>query len=211
MASNYTIYPIKGFIMYRSLQLGNPNRLIYGVNSWGNVCNQGNKKIQNVSLSGLDIQINPLIFRCTPKALTRRIDCITSTLNSIFNLIDDNFIEKCVNDVTVSWKEIGYLCGISIVVAFFTVLFLRFFAGIIIWVVYVATRLGTLAATGFAWYNYYRVKTEYDALLESKRSKLDANRIRNWLIGSICVTIATVIVILIFRVMRKHQAGELNR
>ena len=42
---------------YFGIKNGNPYRLIYGADSWGNVCNQPNEAIPNVSkeLTGIDM------------------------------------------------------------------------------------------------------------------------------------------------------------
>ncbi|XP_048763229.2 choline transporter-like protein 1 isoform X2 [Ostrea edulis] len=40
------------YVAYRGISQGDPYRLIYGVDSWGNVCNRENPHIPNVSLSG---------------------------------------------------------------------------------------------------------------------------------------------------------------
>lgn len=43
-----------GYGTYLAFYLGDPDRLIYGVDSWGNVCGQRNGRIEGVSRSGED-------------------------------------------------------------------------------------------------------------------------------------------------------------
>ncbi|KAK3091614.1 hypothetical protein FSP39_021199 [Pinctada imbricata] len=43
------------YVAYLGISTGNPYRLIYGVDSWGNVCNQKNDPINGVSESGKDM------------------------------------------------------------------------------------------------------------------------------------------------------------
>jgi hypothetical protein len=43
-----------GFGGYLGVHLGDPDRLVYGVDSWGNVCSKRNGQIDGVSRSGKD-------------------------------------------------------------------------------------------------------------------------------------------------------------
>lgn len=45
----------QGYVAYLGVTKGDPYRLLYGVDSWGNVCGRNNTPIENVSLSGLDM------------------------------------------------------------------------------------------------------------------------------------------------------------
>lgn len=49
----------QGGVTYVAVKQGNPYRLVYGVDSYGNVCNQNNDKIENVPLSGQDNSDKP--------------------------------------------------------------------------------------------------------------------------------------------------------
>ncbi|KAK6180571.1 hypothetical protein SNE40_012702 [Patella caerulea] len=50
------------YVSYLGFISGNPNRLIYGTDSWGNVCSQNNDKIPGSNLSGQDMGQRPVIF-----------------------------------------------------------------------------------------------------------------------------------------------------
>ncbi|KAK3091328.1 hypothetical protein FSP39_018977 [Pinctada imbricata] len=59
------VAPVKGYSAYLGLWLGDPHRLVYGVDSWGNVCGRkSNKQYNNVPLSGRDLsnEINLFYF-----------------------------------------------------------------------------------------------------------------------------------------------------
>jgi hypothetical protein len=45
----------QGYVGYLGLLSGNPNRMFFGVDSWGNVCNQPNAPIPNATHSGKDM------------------------------------------------------------------------------------------------------------------------------------------------------------
>ncbi|XP_060603874.1 choline transporter-like protein 1 [Ruditapes philippinarum] len=57
-------------ITYISVKQGNPYRLVYGVDSYGNVCNQKNDKIDGVFYSGQDNTDKPKVFFFDPTYFT---------------------------------------------------------------------------------------------------------------------------------------------
>lgn len=52
---------LQGLVTWRAVTIGNPYRIIYGTDSFGNVCNQDNKIIDGVkpSLTGVDLRNKP--------------------------------------------------------------------------------------------------------------------------------------------------------
>ncbi|XP_045159516.2 choline transporter-like protein 1 isoform X2 [Mercenaria mercenaria] len=59
-----------GGVTYIAVKQGNPYRLVYGVDSYGNVCNQKNDEIENVALSGQDNSDKPKVFFFDPTYFT---------------------------------------------------------------------------------------------------------------------------------------------
>ena len=47
-------YPFQGYVGYLGWDSGDPYGLIYGRDSWGNICNKQNDPIPDVNLSGRD-------------------------------------------------------------------------------------------------------------------------------------------------------------
>ena len=47
---------VQGYVAYLAWDTGDPFRLIYGKDSFGNTCNRNNDAITNVSLSGMDMR-----------------------------------------------------------------------------------------------------------------------------------------------------------
>ncbi|KAL4235876.1 hypothetical protein ACF0H5_004265 [Mactra antiquata] len=59
-----------GGVAYFGITQGNPYRLVYGVDSYGNVCNQDNEAIPNVTLSGQNNADKPNVFFFDPQYFT---------------------------------------------------------------------------------------------------------------------------------------------
>ena len=64
-----------GYGGYLAVTWGDPDRLIYGVDSWGNVCSKRNSRIEGVSRSGED---------CTDKRL------------EVKSLLSTNYSSACI-------------------------------------------------------------------------------------------------------------------
>ncbi|KAK7100735.1 choline transporter-like protein 1 [Littorina saxatilis] len=259
-----------GWLFYYTIGKGNPNVLIYGTDSYGNVCNQENdvipgaiksgrdtsglkylfyfdsdylEKIMNAHTNKMDsvavcVKLCPnetlrdvsgfqafydrygssvcnydvpknnydtdgttcpdttigksvepqviLFNRCIPKTLSTTLDRFGDFLNSILELVDDDFGQKCVNDLENTWQEIMYLCLIGFGISLVMLVLLRFFVGVMVWTVVFLVAVGSLAGTGFCWYSWYIERTTA------------------WLGGAIAASVVTLIILLILIVMWKR-------
>ncbi|XP_071476563.1 choline transporter-like protein 1, partial [Diadema antillarum] len=101
-----------GYVTYLALRDGNPARLIYGDDSFGNVCGRKNSPISNVSLSGRDMTDRPYVFFFDKVAFTGVIEskrlCVAQCNNEtvlsrsgLYNLAASNITELCSYDVAV--------------------------------------------------------------------------------------------------------------
>ncbi|XP_071117793.1 choline transporter-like protein 1 [Haliotis cracherodii] len=257
-----------GYVIYRAVDLGHPNRLIYGVDSWGNTCHTMNDPVDGAPLSGQDTtgltqvfyynpnyieavskqdltvstimicvsqcpavvintvqdlkdlaqsgpklcaynvevtdyqagpangsgncpplpvkQHSSIFNRCIPSDLTNILNRFGDVLNKLMDLIDENFAEKCVEDLQRTWQQIAYLCGFALAVAIVMLVFLRFFAGPIVWMTVILIAAGCVGGVAFCWYSYTKEMT------------------KQWLWGSIGATVVAVIILLILLVLRKR-------
>ncbi|XP_041359407.1 choline transporter-like protein 1 isoform X2 [Gigantopelta aegis] len=260
-----------GYLTYRSASLGSPNHLLYGTDSWGNVCNQENDVIPGSNMSGQDTtglrnlfyfkkdylkavssgdplasqsvticvqscpnvaitsdaelkafaenpngaklceyglvvssyssgdasgtgQCPPLpvdqqttVFnRCIPTSLLSALKRVGEFFSKFLSLFDANFGEKCAEDLTKTWPNIVYLCVFALGASVFALIFLRFFAGILVWLTVIVIALASLAGTGFCWYYYVEKRTT------------------EWLVGAIAASVVALIILLILLVLRKR-------
>ncbi|XP_060598053.1 choline transporter-like protein 1 [Ruditapes philippinarum] len=278
-----------GLVSWRAVTIGNPYRLVYGIDSYGNICNQDNKIIDGVipTLTGIDLRGIPNLFnfedsivtnvvstvqgnvkstkicvskcpstainsvldmqnlaninnsrlcvydikpsayfdgssgtsgcpalpitpqeeflyRCIPASVTKRIDHVTSAINSLLNVIEENLVEKGASDIQNTWFEMSLLCALAVVVSVVLALLLQFVAWFIVWLMVVSMVIGTLVATILCWYHYYYLRKSLDAMQAGDASVHMKKKVRDWLIGSICVTVFTIVVLLIILALRKH-------
>ncbi|XP_064606234.1 choline transporter-like protein 1 [Liolophura sinensis] len=145
-----------------------------------------------------------VLRRCVPKSNADALNSISQSLTSLLNTIDTNFAEKCVNDLERTWREIIYLCLIAFGLALAMLIFLRFFAGVIIWIMVIALGLGCLIATIFCWYTYAVLNASVNA--KTSPTTAEQDEVRNWLIGAICATIIAAIILLVLLVLRSRIA-----
>ncbi|XP_070556799.1 choline transporter-like protein 1 isoform X2 [Ptychodera flava] len=103
-----------GYIAYVSILNGQPERLVFGVDSYGNVCGIKNKPLANVSLSGMDMRERKYVFYFNFLALSNPLEdskviCVAGCPNGTFitaNDVKDYAIEHnislCSYDVDIS-------------------------------------------------------------------------------------------------------------
>ncbi|XP_052774226.1 choline transporter-like protein 1 [Mya arenaria] len=74
-----------GYSGYRGVSLGNPRRLLYGTDSWGNVCNQQNDVIPglNMSRTGLDLIDKPYLFYFNEDIFAAVIDANKDNIKTV--------------------------------------------------------------------------------------------------------------------------------
>lgn len=281
------------FVAAFSILHGDAFRLVYGYDSFGNTCDADNtaKKIENVSLSGMDMKGRPYVFfmdvrdpfrskcicvnmcpssdlqqmedvahfslttgsllceydipvdeytkyqgsakgpcpkvpvlasqpilnRCIPKDLVALGTNVTSDIIGFLNTSD--LLQKILNDLYMSWKEMLVLCFIAVAFSGLMVLLIRFLASAIVWVILTVSILGSIAGTAFLWWTYVDIKNKLnkDEAISLPLLDVEINSERAFLVYSIIATVLTVILLLIILVMRKrialvvalfHEAGK---
>ncbi|XP_033112435.1 choline transporter-like protein 1 [Anneissia japonica] len=268
---NNKVRPFRGYVAFIAFIHGQPERLIFGVDSYGNVCGQNdNEKISGVPLSGIDMKDKSYLFYFDDTALTGSTDskklCVTACPNDTIGTVSElqayadagqsycsyeveNFtditfgdIEDCPNlpispsdevlyrclpsaiigtaskivnvdwfkkslsDIKTSWKEICYLCAISIGLAIVMIVILRFFAGVVIWFMVVFFIMGSIGGSGYLWYQWYLRKRDLDEIPVEEQLDSDKKNVKTMLIYASVVSGVTVILLLILFVMRKRIA-----
>ncbi|XP_071964392.1 choline transporter-like protein 1 [Antedon mediterranea] len=259
-----------GYVAFVSFTHGQPERLIFGVDSYGNVCGQENEDIPGVQLSGLNMKDKRYLFYFEDTALTGSIDskklcvaaCPNDTISTMeeleayadiglsycsyevenftditFGDIDDcpdlpispsdgvlyrcfpssiigeasklintEWFKKALADIKSSWREICYLCAISIGLAIVMMVVLRFFAGVVIWFMVVFFIMGSIGGSGYLWYQWFLRKRDLDEIPVEEQLDSDKQNVKTMLIYASVTSGVTVILLLLLFVMRKRIA-----
>ncbi|KAK3591236.1 hypothetical protein CHS0354_010601 [Potamilus streckersoni] len=148
----------------------------------------------------------PLLFHCLPSDLT---SVAVETANDLIGFLNmkDTF-HKVLSDFVNAWKEMILLCLLSLGFAGLMVLFIRFLASVIVWVILAVAIVASIVGTGFLWWSYADTKNKLDHDDATKIPLLDVeiNSERAFLVYSIIATILTIILLLVILVLRKRIA-----
>ncbi|KAJ8033653.1 Choline transporter-like protein 3 [Holothuria leucospilota] len=79
-----------GYVSFIALRDGQPERLLYGADSFGNICGRKNDAIENINLSGLDMSEKPFLFSFNP--VTVSVDGISSTKICLENCPNESLV-----------------------------------------------------------------------------------------------------------------------
>ncbi|KAJ8040264.1 Choline transporter-like protein 1 [Holothuria leucospilota] len=90
-----------------SLAYGNVLRLVYGYDSYGNVCSQMNEKIENVTLSGMDMTDRPHVFFMDITQASASLEiCVSKCPDKKLLLLEDIAAYSEENDVKLCRYDI---------------------------------------------------------------------------------------------------------
>ncbi|XP_071836261.1 choline transporter-like protein 1 [Apostichopus japonicus] len=137
-----------------------------------------------------------VLNRCVPKAL---LDVATS-------FIQAEWIQTFLLDIETTWREIVYLCLISLGFSLAIMMILRFFAGVVIWLMVLLFVAGSVGGTCYMWYRWYDASQLLEGIPETERTDVENKNIRTHLIYAGAASAVTVLILLILLVMRKRIA-----
>lgn len=211
-----------GYILAVAVLHGDPLRIINGMDNYGNTCGvQKNVKVPDVPGSGRDMtNLSILVLedavgyrrhcsdRC-PKGYTltpfRR--CVLNnhpiTIASQAINISSSFFEEAAEDLSLCWKEVIYMCLIALGLTIVVLVLMRFFTGVIVWLILFVISLACIGGTAYLWFLWYVRHRDYPKLPDSDPRK-HSDEVTYWLCGAIAATVVTVIILLIILVMRKR-------
>ncbi|XP_014662607.1 PREDICTED: choline transporter-like protein 1 [Priapulus caudatus] len=118
----------------------------------------------------------------------------------------EGFSQKVVADVMGTWREIGYMSACAIGVALGMVIFLRIFAGLVIWLIVIVFTCAALGTTGFVWYIWYEENAKLDLVPKADRTPEQEKALLYWFIYACVASGITAIFMLIVLVLRKRIA-----
>ncbi|KAG8194228.1 hypothetical protein JTE90_024559 [Oedothorax gibbosus] len=203
---------------------GDPRRLLYGYDDYGNICGVKNIKIGGANKSGVDytgVRYLKISTTCTGTDCKMSKDClkscppdyenttlrrclpskVTQSTTKIFQSTLP-FLEEMGSDISLCWREILLLCLISIGLSVVLLIVFRFCAAIVIWAVLIIVTIASIACTIYLWIMWNQKKKNLDGY-EGPNKELKAKQVNYWLIAAIISTVFLVIYLLVIAFMRK--------
>lgn len=140
-----------------------------------------------------------MFHRCWPK--DTRLPFFRDAIN-----VTRTFVEDCIDDLSVAWKEVTYACSISLVLSIVLLIALRYLAGLIIWLILLGVSGGTLAASGYTWAVWHNRRIESaNATARNHPFSFEKRQIaEQWFAGALFISFLTVVFLLIVLAMRKR-------
>lgn len=124
----------------------------------------------------------PVMNRCIPQNLekgmfkgggasVRMVKYVAKIRNSFYDdLNSDDFVSTVADDLYYSWKLILMACGIAIVLAFFWLLLIQYFAWHVVWLTILCSLLFASAFVVYIWCLYAHVDLPFEIRNETLRS-----------------------------------------
>ncbi|XP_064486350.1 choline transporter-like protein 1 isoform X2 [Ornithodoros turicata] len=210
------------YILAIAVLRGDPLRIVNGMDNYGNTCGVRNEdKVPDVPLSGKDMtNLSLLVLQdavgykryCSDRCpsgyvLTPFRRCVLNnhpiTIASQAINISSSFFEEAAEDLSVCWRELIYMCLIALGLTIVVLILMRFFTGLIVWLILFVISLACIGCTAYLWFLWYVKRRDYPKLPDDDPRK-HSNEVSYWLYGSIAATVVTVIILLIILVMRKR-------
>uniref|UniRef100_A0A7E4UU58 Choline transporter-like protein n=1 Tax=Panagrellus redivivus TaxID=6233 RepID=A0A7E4UU58_PANRE len=98
-------------------------------------------------------QSEAILNRCIPSDLLVFASDIVD--NVVGYVHDFDFVRQISNDLLIVWKEVVFICFVSLAVSLAMVFLIRFFAPILVYLVYAAVALFAIGLSGALWYCWY--------------------------------------------------------
>jgi len=145
-----------------------------------------------------------ILNRCYPKDI---LDDALDKLRGLvlfFNQID--FLQRLAFDITVAWKKLVVLALLSLVTSLLMILLIRFLAAIIVYVILVLASIAMVIGTVALWWIWatHDTPNEEGKLIPYIEIAYDTKKA--FLVYSIIATVITVILLIVFIVLRKSIA-----
>lgn len=105
-----------------------------------------------------------------------------------------NFFQDISEDLATCYREIIFVCLISLAFSFTVLVLFRFVVGFVVWIVLLASVITGIAGSIYLWIKY----------AEKKKDPPDFERITTYLIAAILSTCVTVVITLVIFIMRKR-------
>ncbi|XP_067126320.1 choline transporter-like protein 1 isoform X2 [Centruroides vittatus] len=211
------------FVVFHYLKIPENDliRFLYGIDDNGNICGIKNQKFENISSSGRDMTDKKYFMSCDRRHYICQIPskCVDGcppdysrtvffwcrpnyefTLGKRMLKQTSNFLWESIEDIIECRSDIIFLCIVAFFLNFIILLFLHYFAGLIIWIIIGIVGLGLLLLSLSLWLIW---RDKYFQSENAESPQQDSNS-HYYYIGAIIFSVALVIYVLVVFGMRKR-------
>jgi len=147
---------------------------------------------------------NAILNRCFPTGMLA--DAFNRVKALLLYMSKIDFLQRLAFDITIAWQKILALALLALVASLLVVLLIRFLAAIIVYVILVIASLAMVAGTAVLWW-VWSTHTKPDAeaqLIPLLEIAYDTKKA--FLVYAIVASVVTVILLIVFIVLRKSIA-----
>lgn len=144
----------------------------------------------------------PLLNRCVGVG---QIKLGNSLINNAYSYLKNlDIAQKIVSDIYASYKNIAYTVLFGIGISIFVTFTIHFLASIVSTVIMIVSSLALVALTTFSWFVYIDLKYKLNQIPSIEQIDDDLINEKTFMFFSICLTIITIIILMITCYMRSR-------
>ncbi|KAM9005669.1 choline transporter-like protein 3 isoform 3-T3 [Sarcophilus harrisii] len=186
------------FIMGYSVIAGAAERLVFGYDSYGNVCGKKNSPVEGAPLSGQDMTKRnksfPLFNRCIPQTP----ECYSLFASVLINDVDT--LHRILSGIMSGRNTVLSLCILALALSLTMMFTFRFITTLLLHIFISLVVLGLLFVSGVLWWLYYDYINDLSIELDTERENMKC------LLGfAIVSTVITVVLLILIFVLRERM------
>ncbi|XP_076441381.1 choline transporter-like protein 1 isoform X2 [Babylonia areolata] len=149
-------------------------------------------------------QSQPLLNRCIPVDIRSFPHWISTNIIAFLNKAD--VFQKVLGDLYASWQEMIAFCFVALGFSILMVLFIRFLAPVIVWIIVAAVVIASMVGTAFLWWTYIGFKSTLDKQeeLSVPLLEVDINSEIAFLTFAVVASALTLLLVLVLLANRRH-------
>ncbi|KAL8598964.1 hypothetical protein ACOMHN_006774 [Nucella lapillus] len=146
----------------------------------------------------------PLLNRCIPVHIRAFPKWMSTNIIAFLNKA--HIFQKVLGDLYSSWQEMIAFCFVALGFSVLMVLFIRFLAPVIVWIIVAAVVIASMVATAFLWWTYIGFKSTLDKQedLSVPLLEVDINSEIAFLIFSVVASSLTFLLLLVLVANRRQ-------
>uniref|UniRef100_A0A8D0TRB1 Choline transporter-like protein n=1 Tax=Sus scrofa TaxID=9823 RepID=A0A8D0TRB1_PIG len=185
------------FIMGYSVAAGATGRLLFGYDSFGNVCGRKNSPVEGAPLSGQDMTLKnksfPLFNRCVPQTP----ECYSLFASVLIN--DADTLHRILSGIMSGRDTILGLCILAFALSLALVFTFRLVSTLLVHIFIALVVSGLLFVCGVLWWLYHDYTNDLSVELDNERENMQC------VLGFALVsTVITVVLLVLIFILRKR-------